>query len=169
LRCIFVLHIDGNSHIAVVSPITFTMRRLYIRGDETDDAVLCTDSETYNIREVQVSNSLLLAKGTGPSAPINDHQQQHDDLSEQQQQQYTFEVHTCFSSYLELQHTRPKLERLRDLLMQAPYTGSLDQDIKIQRSGLLCGKEDLLERVQCSEDQLGAALENLGAVLLDGE
>ena len=46
--------------------------RLVIRGDRSDSAVLCTDSHTYDVREAETSNGLLLM----PSCELGNHQSQ---------------------------------------------------------------------------------------------
>lgn len=46
-----------ETDVCIAYIVTF---RLVFRGDENDSAVLCTDKETYEIKDAETSNSLLL-------------------------------------------------------------------------------------------------------------
>ena len=68
---------------------------LVIKGQPSDDAVLCTSHSTYNIRAVKNSNSLLLCR---PSKGKK------------------LEIQSTLHQTLELEVTVPKLDRIADLL-----------------------------------------------------
>ncbi|KAJ3415092.1 hypothetical protein HDV05_005500 [Chytridiales sp. JEL 0842] len=124
---------------------------MYIKGDDTDEGVLCTSTHTYAVREVQVSNSLLLAK---PKESALD--------------EHAYEVQDCFASYLELQQCQPRLDRLRTLLEENLYTTDLRDERPDYSSRPRLTMSYLLDRVQCSQAELEKALEALGAFCIDG-
>jgi sister chromatid cohesion protein DCC1 len=76
--------------------------RLTVKGKEGDDAVICTPNKTYTLRSVNISNSLVVATGTGVS-------QNDISLSE--------DIHEI----MELVPTMPKLDRLRGMLRGSEY------------------------------------------------
>lgn len=79
-----------------------TTRRLSIKGKEGDDAVICTANKTYALRTVHVSNSMIVATGSGSSASqliLGD------------------EIHEI----MEMLPSVPKLERLNALLKGSEY------------------------------------------------
>lgn len=45
---------------------------MVIRGDTEDGAVLCTGNETFDIKEAEISNSLLLVPGIEWSKDLPD-------------------------------------------------------------------------------------------------
>jgi len=51
-----LLYLRSFFHVYIIN-ICF---RLVIRGSETDSAVLCTANETFEIKEAETSNSLLI-------------------------------------------------------------------------------------------------------------
>jgi len=80
---------------SLISGINGDSSGLVIKGQPSDDAVLCTPSATYNIRSVQNSNSLLLCR---PSKGKK------------------VDIQTTLHQTLELDLTVPKLERITDIL-----------------------------------------------------
>eukprot|EP00842_Homolaphlyctis_polyrhiza_P000220 jgi/Hompol1/1199/HPOL_004540-RA len=130
---------------------------LAIRGSHEDAAVLCTDSATYSIRQVQLSNTLLFVTPSS-SAP-----------SESQQLSSAFQIRfpatpvtsahhivDSHSSYLEITKIRPKLDRLMMLVTECPYEG-FQEDLRRSRrsdtdsnSAKVFSMRDLLENVQAN-------------------
>ena len=49
--------------------------RVVIRGDKEDNAVLCTKTQTFEIKEGEISNSMLIIPGLelGPSLQATGH------------------------------------------------------------------------------------------------
>ncbi|KAI9014689.1 sister chromatid cohesion protein Dcc1 [Gaertneriomyces semiglobifer] len=128
---------------------------LTIRGNDNDEAVICTPNQTYTVRSVQSSNALLIA---APSEAMS----------------RTYEVQTALSCYHELSLTRPRLDRLRSLLSQSYYTGPVDESRNVgkRQEGIqtleMLDFDALKSRIQASDAELTAGLEELGAVCLDG-
>jgi sister chromatid cohesion protein DCC1 len=79
--------------------------RLYIKGSVDEDAVLCTKNKTYTVRQVNLSNSLLLASHI-----------QDGDIS-------VYNIKDTQFSTIELLPCLPRLEKLDTLLTPTMYTG----------------------------------------------
>ena len=79
--------------------------RLVIKGLPEDEAVLCTHDQTFSLRQVNTSNSLLLARKEEPTDDPNLHV--IDDLS------HTIEVIPCLA----------RLTRIDELLQPTKYAG----------------------------------------------
>ncbi|KAI8140627.1 sister chromatid cohesion protein Dcc1 [Fennellomyces sp. T-0311] len=119
---------------------------LVIKGLPEDEAVLCTEDQTFSLREVDTSNSLLLARTESP----ND-QNLHvlDDLS------YTIEAIPCLA----------RLGRINELLQPTQYAGRAAEanlENKVQYT-----YEDLLSIVQASEVELQRGLAERNTFILN--
>ncbi|ORX63128.1 hypothetical protein DM01DRAFT_1331201 [Hesseltinella vesiculosa] len=127
-----------------------------IKGLPDDEAVLCTDTATYSIRQVNTSNSLLLCQ------PGSDTWQVHDDLG------FTIELTPCPA----------RTQRLDILLSSTLYTGPENEQAfqslprptftEAASTPRLYQWHDLVSVVQASNAQLQAALDDLNAFVLDG-
>lgn len=73
-----------------------------MKGKEGDDAVICTPNKTYTLRSVNVSNSLVVATGTGVS---------QNDIA------FSEDIHEI----MELVPAIPKLDRLIGMLRGSEY------------------------------------------------
>lgn len=128
---------------------------LTFRGQEQDSLVLCTQDQTFDVKEAETSNSLLIM----------------DRLEFPNQSDSTKAVQTrhvgqssvlgVFHRYLELKPCQPRLKRLFDLLKRSPLSSSRDLS-----SGLTLNQ--LLENIQCSEGELTAALVEVPTVQCEG-
>jgi hypothetical protein len=76
--------------------------RLTVKGKEGDDAVICTPNKTYTLRSVNISNSLVVATGTGLS---------QNDIA------FSEDIHEI----MELVPAVPKLDRLVGMLRGSEY------------------------------------------------
>ncbi|CAI7999148.1 Sister chromatid cohesion protein DCC1 [Geodia barretti] len=166
--------------------------RVVIRGEQGENAVLCTEGATYELRTADTSNALLLVPSLSYS---QDNSLGEDPLP-------TKGVTMCLSNYLELRPCRPRTEKLRQLLSECPYrgpeyeeegeeegeeglvnegeeSGEDDKDdweerrrtksrkVKIDRPRKYMFSE-LVEVVQASERELREALQKLQACLISG-
>lgn len=77
---------------------------LTIKGQPTDEAVLCTQDTTYNLRAVQSSNSILICEASTSGSPSSNGKGKE------------VQVYTTLHQTLELDLTIPKLERISELL-----------------------------------------------------
>ena len=85
---------------------------LTIRGEETENAVMCSRDKTYDIKEAETSNSLLLV----PSIVLPEAVSKSSSRSLS-----SSSVSGIFHKYLELIEIRPRLRKMKDLLLQNPY------------------------------------------------
>ncbi|KAJ3023673.1 Sister chromatid cohesion protein DCC1 [Thoreauomyces humboldtii] len=137
---------------------------LVIRGLETDEAVICTDTSTYAVRSVQTSNSMLLLR------PLDDH------LNDWDASRPVYSVQDCVSAYTELTPCLPRLDRLAVLLKDSVYRGPEEEARGIKRRNRdgeegptqVYTTESLRDTIQASDSQLQAGLEAIRAVELDG-
>ncbi|XP_064088191.1 sister chromatid cohesion protein DCC1-like [Macrobrachium nipponense] len=126
--------------------------RLILRGDAEAGAVLCTKNKTYEVREAETSNSLvLLPEFSFPGGmPVDG-----------ERSLINRQVHGIHYTYLEVRPCKPRLQKLRQLLSERPFNGleNNDQEMEGERYCL----NDLLDRVQCSEEELDQALQDVEA------
>ncbi|XP_054275596.1 sister chromatid cohesion protein DCC1 isoform X2 [Macrosteles quadrilineatus] len=137
-------------------------QRVVFRGCKDDKAVLCTNDKTFEVKEAETSNSLLLLptlKLAVDCEPVS------EDGSRKLEET---EIVGVFHTYLELRLTKPRLRRLRALLEPSSYRGSELED-SLRESGVkFYTTQDLLEVVQASEEELLHGLAELGVCQMDG-
>ncbi|XP_029359232.1 sister chromatid cohesion protein DCC1 isoform X2 [Echeneis naucrates] len=134
---------------------------LVIRGDKDEHAVLCSGDKTYDLKIADTSNLLLIVPGCRTPDQLGDSQ----DGSEV--------VHTQIwgfcNSYWELRKGRPKLKKLTKLLMENPYEGpALGGQTEVTENRVKYKMQDLLERIQASEEEIKTHLETIHACQIDG-
>eukprot|EP00112_Aurelia_sp_Birch-Aquarium-sp1_P003692 Seg1415.12 transcript_id=Seg1415.12/GoldUCD/mRNA.D3Y31 product="Sister chromatid cohesion protein DCC1" protein_id=Seg1415.12/GoldUCD/D3Y31 len=127
-----------------------------IRGDTNEEAVLCTQTGSYEIKAADTSNVLfLLPSIVTPKSTDFDKEQIVKNA----------EIVGSLSSYFELKKTKPKLSKLRYLLQETKYKGPAFEE---QHTGSKLTFDDLLYSIQASETELREGLENIGAFHLQG-
>ncbi|XP_056458189.1 sister chromatid cohesion protein DCC1 [Gadus chalcogrammus] len=131
---------------------------LVIRGDKDEKAVLCTGDKTYDLKMADTSNLLLLV----PDCKTPDQLSGSKDSPHLVQTQ----IWGFCSSYWELRKQRPRMKKLKQLLMENPYEGPSLRGQEDPES--LYTMLDLLERIQASEQELLAQLETIHACQVDG-
>ncbi|PKA59288.1 hypothetical protein AXF42_Ash001382 [Apostasia shenzhenica] len=133
----------------------FFQNRVTIRGQPTEDAVLCTLSSTYAMKFVSTSNSVFLIP-PGEPAPSSTNDEMNSSV--------VASVTALAQGHVELIQAAPKLDKLKNLLRERLYY--LEEDLH-NELGLYKWK-DLVEMVQASDEELRAALKSLSAVEIDG-
>lgn len=144
---------------------------LTIKGDPNDEAVLCTSSTTYAIKYVSTSNTVLLLSPTQHSTLQSD----ATDCPENEKdctRPTSAGVVAMVPGLIELVETAPRLDKLKVLLNQRPYTEDLDEEQMLEedergRTGLYT-MDDLANQLQASYSQIKAALESVQAVEIEG-
>lgn len=145
--------------------------RVTVRGQPDEDAVICTESKTYAIKSVGTSNSVFLIP---PSCQFNSFEEEpkcfdvnyHD-------QQSAASVLKIAPGTMELVEIAPRLDKLRLLLSENPYRSDEDiemgdlEEMERENAGLYKW-DDLIEKVQASNDELRNGLQALSAVEIDG-
>ncbi|CEP14108.1 hypothetical protein [Parasitella parasitica] len=121
--------------------------KIAIKGLANDEAVLCTESKTFIIRQVNTSNTVLLVN------------------TESTPDQHV--IHGATTSTIELVPCTPRLNRIDTLLKESSYSGS-ENEPDIIKNKTLYSYHDLLSIIQASENQLLDALEAKAAFQLDG-
>uniref|UniRef100_A0A8C5KBR0 Sister chromatid cohesion protein DCC1 n=1 Tax=Jaculus jaculus TaxID=51337 RepID=A0A8C5KBR0_JACJA len=124
-------------------------RSLVIRGDKEEQAVLCSKDKTYDLKVADTSNMLLFIPGC--KTP----------------DQLKMEESPCNIVHTELRRCRPRLKKLKKLLMGNTYEGPDSPKEKDSK----CSKyttEDLLDQIQASEEEIMTQLEVLKACVIRG-
>uniref|UniRef100_A0A8C6LGJ3 Sister chromatid cohesion protein DCC1 n=1 Tax=Nothobranchius furzeri TaxID=105023 RepID=A0A8C6LGJ3_NOTFU len=132
---------------------------LVIRGDKDERAVLCSCDKTYDLRIANTSNLLLFVPGckTPDQLPI----------TQDRACVVHAEIWGFCNSYWEPRKQRPKLKKLKKLLMENPYAGvplAGQEESKENRYTM----QDLLERIQASEEEIKNHLVTIHACQIDG-
>ncbi|KAI1717275.1 sister chromatid cohesion protein dcc1 domain-containing protein [Ditylenchus destructor] len=119
---------------------------LVIRGQSSDFVVACTSNKTYQVKEVEASNSFLLF----PKFKDLSNPESENDQTPQ------LETVSVTNIYLELMEAGPTYSvRLREIL-QKSILDLGDGPLELQRSGLTW--DNLLDEIQMSEAQLRVEL-----------
>ncbi|NXA40521.1 DCC1 protein, partial [Eudromia elegans] len=132
---------------------------LVIRGEKDEQAVLCSKDKTYDMKIADTSNMLLCVPGCRTPEQLKADGESCDIIHAQ--------IAGFSNNYWELRRCRPKLKKLRKLLMEDPYEGpdsAKDQASTTSRYTT----EDLLNVVQASEEEIMHQLQALDACQIEG-
>ncbi|KAL0425479.1 UNVERIFIED_CONTAM: Sister chromatid cohesion protein DCC1 [Sesamum radiatum] len=138
-------------------------QRVTLRGQPDEDAVLCTVSKTYAVKFVGTSNSVFLVP---PTDKVSDLCNNKDD------NMVVASVIKVAPGCMELVEVAPKLDKLK-LLSQNPYgfSETADMDVSEEREKTRIGLyrwDDLVDRLQASDEELRMGLRSLSAIEIDG-
>lgn len=144
--------------------------RITLRGQPDEDAVLCTGSKTYGIKFVGNSNSVFLIP---PSDQTEFCENSLDCKRKDDDQQGVASVIKVAPGNMELVEVAPRLDKLKLLLSENPYTFQEDlemEDLEVVEKGNtgLYKWDDLVEKVQASDEELRSELQALSAVEIGG-
>lgn len=129
---------------------------LYIKGDDGENAVVCTEDKTYDLLECETSNSLLLVKNL----------KFHEDLKNDERRHISDVTTTgVLYKYLSPVPGKPKLKKLIQLLNKSAYNGP-EQEYRINPSDLYTLK-DLQNTIQASNTELEQALQDLNTITIN--
>ncbi|XKL59219.1 hypothetical protein PGB90_000235 [Kerria lacca] len=134
-------------------PLTF-------RGNKEDKAVLCTDDKTYEVKEVETSNSLLLI----PDLKFPEEMQSLNCTERILEHK---DVINVFHTYYEVKLSKPKLKRLRTILNESSYRGSELESELVDSGVKMYSTNELLDVIQASEVELKNALSKMQAFELN--
>ncbi|KAL3833011.1 hypothetical protein ACJIZ3_007747 [Penstemon smallii] len=140
-------------------------QRVTLRGQPDEDAVLCTDTKTYAVKFVGTSNSVFLIPPSDNDTQVSNNK---DDG--------TMKVASVFKiapGCMELVEVAPKLDKLKWLLSQNPYSfrETSEMDISEERDKTNIGLyrwDDLVDRLQASDEELRSGLKSLSALEIEG-
>ncbi|XP_047540073.1 sister chromatid cohesion protein DCC1 [Vanessa atalanta] len=163
--------------------------QLIFKGDTDENAVLCTSNKTYDIKEAETSNSLLLvpdllfAASTGlDETNANNSMEVDSDSSfersntslnksaecdeEKTPRNIVFkDILDTFFTYYELKPCKPRLSKLRKLLEPTKYRGS-ELEYSVDKSKLLT-YDAIFDQVQSSREELDEELVKIQAIKID--
>ncbi|XP_062985979.1 sister chromatid cohesion protein DCC1 [Elgaria multicarinata webbii] len=134
-------------------------RSLVIRGDRDEHAVLCSTDKTYDMKIADTSNTLLFIPGCETPEQFSVDKPTSNILHTQ--------IAGFSNNFWELRRCRPKLKKLRKLLMENPYEGP-DSEKERASTKSKYTTEDLLDQVQASEEEIMHQLEVLKACQVKG-
>ncbi|KAK9051616.1 hypothetical protein SSX86_028243 [Deinandra increscens subsp. villosa] len=126
-------------------------QRVSLRGEPNEDAVLCTKSKTYAVKFVGTSNSVFLVP---PS----------DQFAASENPSIASAIKVAPGT-MELVEVAPRIDKLKTLLLENPY--KFDEDNEMYDSDLYQW-DDLINKVQASDEELISALRILSAVEING-
>uniref|UniRef100_A0A2K5LBT3 Sister chromatid cohesion protein DCC1 n=1 Tax=Cercocebus atys TaxID=9531 RepID=A0A2K5LBT3_CERAT len=132
---------------------------LVIRGDKDEQAVLCSKDKTYDLKIADTSNMLLFIPGCKTPDQLKK-EDSHCNIIHT-------EIFGFSNNYWELRRCRPKLKKLKKLLMENPYEGPDSQKEKDSNSSKYT-TEDLLDQIQASEEEIMTQLQVLNACEIEG-
>ncbi|XP_045717290.1 sister chromatid cohesion protein DCC1 [Phyllostomus hastatus] len=134
-------------------------RSMVIRGDRNEQAVLCSKDKTYDLKVAGTSNMLLLIPDCKTPDQLKK-EETHCNI-------FHSEIFGFSNNYWELRRCRPRLKKLKRLLMENTYEGPDSQKEK-DSSCLKYTTEDLLDQIQASEEEIMAQLQVLNACEIGG-
>nr|XP_003224879.1 PREDICTED: sister chromatid cohesion protein DCC1 [Anolis carolinensis] len=133
-------------------------RSLVIRGDREEHAVLCSADKTYDMKIADTSNTLLLIPGCETAEQLG---------ADIPPDIVHVQIAGVSKNFWELRRCRPKLKKLKKLLMETPYEGPDSQQEQTSTNSKYT-TEDLLDQVQASEEEIMQQLETLKACQIEG-
>ncbi|CAM4496446.1 unnamed protein product [Lepidochelys olivacea] len=134
-------------------------RSLVIRGDKDEQAVLCSKDKTYDMKIADTSNMLLFIPGCKTPEQLLVDQASCNVIHTQ--------IAGFSNNYWELRKCRPKLKKLKKLLMENPYEGP-DSEREKALTDSKYTMEDLLDRIQASEEEILHQLQVINACKIEG-
>ncbi|XP_062483091.1 sister chromatid cohesion protein DCC1 isoform X1 [Pezoporus occidentalis] len=132
---------------------------LVIRGEKDEKAVLCSKDKTYDMKIADTSNMLLFVPGCKTPEQLNADQASCNIIHSQ--------IAGFSNNYWELRRCRPKLKKLRKLLMEDPYGGPDSQKDQASTFSKYT-TEDLLSLIQASEEEILHHLQVIDACKIEG-
>ncbi|KAM9100754.1 sister chromatid cohesion protein DCC1 [Sarcophilus harrisii] len=132
---------------------------LVIRGDKDEQAVICSKEKTYDLKIADTSNMLLFIPGCKTPDQIRSEEMPPNIIHT--------EIFGFANNYWELRRCRPKLKKLKKLLMENPYEGPDAQKEKDSNYSKYT-MADFLDQIQASEEEIVAHLQVLHACEIGG-
>jgi hypothetical protein len=123
-------------------------RNMWIRGGPDDDAVLCTETQTFRLRELVTSNMFLVI--------------------EKEKERLSGIIVGRPTSTLEVMSMSrpPGIDQLLKALKESPYNGGLDDDFQ---GNDLIHVEKIYENVQASFKEIEECLKQQGVMVIEGK
>lgn len=154
-------------------------------GDPDESVVLCTSDKTYDVKEAETSNSLLLVPDLlfAASTGINDTSldsnksldksnnslnstAESDDVHLEPRKIEHKDIIGTFFTYYELKICKPRFTKLKKLLEPTRYRGS-ELEYVIDKDQLMT-YDKIFESIQASQCELDEELEKIQVIQIDG-
>lgn len=160
--------------------------QLQFKGGLNEKLVLCSDTRTYDVKEAEISNSLLLVpelkhsqatstsplkspKGNVQNRSLDRSLEADDDAGDAEGTLRNLEqrhvVKICHE-YFECREINPRFRKLYDLLQVTRYSGP-ENEYCIDRN-MLFTFQQLLDTIQCSRSEFVDGLRQFRAIEIDG-
>ncbi|XP_067933347.1 sister chromatid cohesion protein DCC1-like [Watersipora subatra] len=133
--------------------------KLHLKGNATDNCVLCTAEHTFEVKDTEISNSLLLVPGVVLDLDKNNSVKDDKMLSLR-----GTHVESICGSYLEPRLIQPKVNVLLGILESSVYDGPEKENVDSVKLTLT----DILSNTLASDGEIEKVLFNLHAIELDG-
>lgn len=151
------------------------------KGALNEKVVICTESRTYEVKEAEISNSLLLipnlkqAQATsrspikspkgGVNTSLDSSTEEVEELVDSIDQVERRDVVRIFHDYFECRQVKPKYRKIIDLLRLTRYSGTENEHL-VDR-WLLFRFNQLLDTVQCSREEFQEGLRKYRAIEIE--
>lgn len=159
---------------------------LSFKGALNDKVVLCTRNKTYEIREAQQSNSLVVipdlieaektTNGSPLKSPPNNHINKSLDKSLEDDDEDSslpsdhqikdVKIQKIFYNYLEPRQIKPQVKHVEELLKLTLYTGP-ENEHSIERKYLFTRRQ-IFECAKCSANEFDELLKSIRAIKING-
>lgn len=146
-----------------------TTGSLQFKGGLNEKIVLCSDKHTYEVKEAEISNSLLVLsnfqfnneiKNASPNTSLEDSESELDRTLDK------CEVLKIFHDYYECREIKPRFRKLYDLLHITKYSGHEQEYLTDKK--LLFTYNQLLNTTQCSKMEFNEGLRSFRAFEYEG-
>ncbi|XP_013926008.1 PREDICTED: sister chromatid cohesion protein DCC1 [Thamnophis sirtalis] len=134
-------------------------RSLVIRGEKNEHAVICSKDKTYDMKIADTSNMLLFIPSGETPEQLRAGKPTTNILHP--------EIAGFSNHFWELKRCRPKLKKLKKLLLENPYEGPDSEKERIDANSKYT-TEDFLDLVQASEEEIMHQLKVLKACQVQG-
>lgn len=140
-----------------------------MRGEHSEDAVLCTQSKTYSIKFVGTSNSVFLI----PPLDNSTLYENSEDCNRKDNHKAIVSVIKVAPGNMELVEVAPRLDKLKLLLSENPYSSTEASELEdLEEMDKSITKrmyrwDDLADKVQASDNELRCGLQAISAVEID--
>ncbi|CAK9821068.1 Sister chromatid cohesion protein DCC1 [Anthophora plagiata] len=152
-KCMKLLELDEHLMKTISKGDSLTFQ-----GNKQDSVVLCTKSQTYDVKEAETSNSCILV----PNLSLSEQTEvvANDRITK------VYNISGVFHTYYEVKECEPRLEKLLSVLEPTSFKG-LEYESSIPQE-LLYNWKRLQNEIQASEDELIQALNDYLIVTIDG-
>lgn len=158
-------------------------KTVQIKGGLHEKVVLCSDTKTYELKEAEISNSLVLVPGLkfaqqttvsplkvsknniNRSLDTSNEEEAHTE-NERPKELEHIEVLKIFNEYFELRPIKPRFRKLYDLLQLTRYSGPENETDENIDPRFLFTWRQLLDTTQCSDAEFQSGLNMMRAITI---